>query len=345
MKMWQHPAQQLPVRVRPVFGETALSYVFRLADANDLDRPTLLLRALGRPNIGVTRFLLDKDYEVSLNELALRRLETFTGRTADQLRTALGDLSRAPAEPEDTPTIWLYKAHNLRNHCDQCVARLPGKPRIRVRTLLFPQLCRRHDRWLDSNTSGSPRQIELTDTPEILTAHRRYNRLRATNRDHHWTRIQLHDATRIAMDWARHSKYHARQMHDRWQVRAQALGTGHGPYNPTPLLVFPEAVALAEVLGDLAWRRHVAMVHRDTDMDHFHRHIARRLNQPPAFADWLTRSLLLHNLPRSRRIRYALPGWINQRRHQHLNLRTEFWQRHFASHATTTPFPEIRHFK
>jgi len=188
--MWQQPAQQLPVRVRPVFGETALSYVFRLAEANDLDRPTLLLRALGRPNIGVSRFLLDKDYEVSLNELALRRLETFAGRPADQLRVALGNLSRVTAEPEDTPKIWLYKAHNLRNHCDRCVARLPGKPRIRVRTLLFPQLCRRHRRWLDPSTSGSRRQIDLTDTPEILTAHRRYSRLRVVNRDHHWTYVR-----------------------------------------------------------------------------------------------------------------------------------------------------------
>jgi hypothetical protein len=28
-----------------------------------------------------------------------------------------------------------------------------------------------------------------------------------------------------------------------------------------------------------------------------------------------------------------------------VKLRTEFWQQHFASHATSTPFPEIRHFK
>ncbi|MFG6202436.1 hypothetical protein [Nonomuraea sp. JJY05] len=49
MKAWQQTAQQLPVRVRPVRGETVISYVFRLADANDLARPTILLGALGRP--------------------------------------------------------------------------------------------------------------------------------------------------------------------------------------------------------------------------------------------------------------------------------------------------------
>jgi hypothetical protein len=92
---------------------------------------------------------LERDYEVSLNELALRRLETLTGRTAIQLRTALTNLNRIAATPDDTPMIWLYRNPNLHNHCDRCVARIPGNPKIRVHRLLFPRLCRRHDRWLD----------------------------------------------------------------------------------------------------------------------------------------------------------------------------------------------------
>jgi hypothetical protein len=65
------------------------------------------------------------------------------------------------------------------------------------------------------------------------------------------------------------------------------------------------------------------------------------MNQPPAFADWLARSLLIHNSPsRNHRVRRPLPAWINGRRQQHLKLRTEFWQQHFASQATSTPFPE-----
>jgi hypothetical protein len=175
-------------------------------------------------------------------------------------------LSRIAATPDDMPMIWLYRNHNLHNHCDRCVARIPGNPKIRVHRLLFPRLCQRHDRWLDPTTAGTHRQVDLANTPEIITAHRRYARLRAVNRDHHWTQAQLYDATWIAMDWARHSKYHARSLHDRWQARADALGIGHSPYNPTPLFVFPEAVALAEVFSDLGWRRHVAMVDRDTDI-------------------------------------------------------------------------------
>jgi hypothetical protein len=49
MTLWRRPAQLLPVQVRPVGGETVVSYVFRLADANAFARPTMLLRAIGEP--------------------------------------------------------------------------------------------------------------------------------------------------------------------------------------------------------------------------------------------------------------------------------------------------------
>jgi hypothetical protein len=49
MKLWRRPAHLLPVQVRPVGGETVVSYLFRLADANGFARPTLLLRAIGEP--------------------------------------------------------------------------------------------------------------------------------------------------------------------------------------------------------------------------------------------------------------------------------------------------------
>jgi hypothetical protein len=45
MTLSRQPAQLLPVPVRPVGGETVVSYVFRLADANGFARPTMLLRA------------------------------------------------------------------------------------------------------------------------------------------------------------------------------------------------------------------------------------------------------------------------------------------------------------
>ena len=344
MRFWQQPAQQLPIRVRPVRGETLISYVFRLAAANDLDRPTILLGALGRPTIGLTRYLLDKDYEVALNEHSLRRLETFTGTPVAQLRTALPSLHRTrDALPADIPAIHPYRTGNLRDHCDHCVARIPGRPRVKVHPLPFAQLCRRHRRWLDPGMARVTRQVDLTNTPEIITAHRRYGRLHATNRDHEWTREQFTQAIWIVMDWARPSYRDSPRLHARWTDRGHALGTFHGPFTPSPLLVFPEAVALAEILCDLEWRRHVAMV-EEIDMTNFYRHIAQRLDEPRAFADWLPRPRTVLGRGGFRSTVNALQQWIAQHRHKHLQIRTEFWQRHRASY-TRTPFPEIRHFK
>ena len=47
MKLWHAPARALPVTVRPIGGETVLSYARRLSAANDLP-PTTILRALGQ---------------------------------------------------------------------------------------------------------------------------------------------------------------------------------------------------------------------------------------------------------------------------------------------------------
>ncbi len=45
--LWQKPAAPLPFKVRPVRGETTLSFVFRLAAANEIIRPTTLIRSIG----------------------------------------------------------------------------------------------------------------------------------------------------------------------------------------------------------------------------------------------------------------------------------------------------------
>ncbi|GAA2714930.1 TniQ family protein [Micromonospora olivasterospora] len=343
MRFWQQPAQQLPIRVRPVRGETLISYVFRLADANDLDRPTILLGALGRPTIGLTRYLLGKDYDVALNEHSRRRLETFTGIPIARLKASLPSLHHThDALPVDIPAIHPYRTWNLRDHCDHCVSRIPGRPRIRVHSPSFPHLCRRHRRWLAPGMAQVTRQVDLTNTPEIIRADRRYGRLRATTRDHEWTREQFTQAIWIVMDWARSSHSASPRLHARWTARADALRTFHGPFNPSPLLVFPETIALTEILCDLEWRRHVAMVNSDIDMTNFYRHITHRLGQPRTFADQLSRPRLVLDRHRLRSVTNPLQQWIIQHRHKHLQTRTKFWDRHRTGYATRTPFPEIR---
>ena len=66
--LWQQPATPLPFWVRPVRGETTMSYVFRLATANELVRPTTLLRSIGQPsNVQPHQFMLRDGFEVKLN--------------------------------------------------------------------------------------------------------------------------------------------------------------------------------------------------------------------------------------------------------------------------------------
>lgn len=153
MKTWQQTAQRLPVRVRPMRGETVISYVFRLADANDLARPTILLGALGRPTRGLTRSLVN-DFDIRVNQHSLDRLETFTGIPAARLRKALPGLHRLDDTlPEEIPAFRPSRAWGLHDYCDPM--RCPAARAAHDQGLLalFPQalpqaprLARRQDR-------------------------------------------------------------------------------------------------------------------------------------------------------------------------------------------------------
>ncbi|WFE54175.1 hypothetical protein [Micromonospora sp. WMMD1155] len=240
------------------------------------------------------------------------------------------------ALPEEIPATRIVKAWNLRDHCDHCTARLPGRRAVKVHPLYFPVLCRKHRRWLDTKT-------DLTNTPEILTAHRRHGRLLAATGDRQWTYQQLHRATWIVGEWARLSFRTLPRLHDIWQTRGNVLPGHHSPFRPSDLLVYPEAVGLAEIFCDLEWRRHVAMV-RDLEMTNFYKRIAARLNQPRDLADWLGRSVMrLRKRGGYDWVPNPLQHWISQHRNTHKKTRTEFYER--LNGFGRTPFPETRHFK
>jgi hypothetical protein len=289
MKTWQQPVHQLPLQVRPVRGETVVSFLMRLAAANEYRRPTTLLRALGEPNrpLGTGQLA---DFDIVLNEPAKRRLETLTGRTVTELRKSLSILWNKPSDriPTDIPATEVQRSWMLRDHCDHCAARLPGRPTIRVYQLSFPHICKRHQRWIATEKEHSwlefePKQVDLTGAPEILRAHSRYARLRAEIDNHSWTADQLRAATHVAIGWGRTNYTKNRPLHDRWDARKKAIKCRGYAFKPTALLVFPEAVALTEVLTDLEWRRHVAMVRDERHLDRFYQHVARRLDQPKSY--------------------------------------------------------------
>lgn len=333
MKLWQQPAHPLPVKIRPVGGETLISYIVRLADANDLARPGVLFRAVGEPTRPVTRAMID-DYDLALNRHSLRRLETLTATPATRLAIALPTLARLDATPDTIPATKPYRCWSTRPGCDHCTARLPGHPTIMVHPAAIVAICKQHRRWLGTTREPVLRQVDMTGAPEIITAHRRYARLRATTGDHHWLRQQLEHASAIARTWATHGPDLSPALHRRWVARGGALRPSCGPSTPTPALVFPETVALAEVLCDLHWRRRVAMAPNLAALRAFFHRVAARLGEPPQFAA---------------RTRYTpddpLRIWVDHHRARHTQLRTAFWTHRFRHDHTETALPEIRHFK
>jgi hypothetical protein len=199
---------------------------------------------------------------------------------------------------------------------------------------------RRHHRWVDT-TRQYPYQVDLINNIEIITAHRRFQRLLCTVDDPTWARKQLWRTTGIVTEWHycrdRQSVSYAivEHLRARWAKRAETLPSSG---LATLLLVMPEAVALAEILCDLEWRRHVAMA-TDYDLVQFYRLVARRLGQPPTVGDRLAYSYRTDPLKR----------WVIEYRKQFRTIRDQYWSR-----SRTHPYdpllpdaivPTIRHFK
>ncbi len=340
MKLWQQRAQQLPVRVRPLRLETLTSYAARLAAANALTRTTILLRALGHPhgNLAATTM---HDHDVALNPLALARLVTFTGIPAQRLRKSLPVINYIPDLPDDIPRTRLVRRWGLTRPCDHCVARVPGTPTIHAYRPQFPAICVRHRRWLDIGKwrELTHTQISLDNTPEVLTAHRRYRRLHAriaVDADsNEWLRQQMLTAVEIVSAWVIPSRYDHPRLHQIWTARTAALFPWLTVTTPSNPLVFPEAVALAEIITDLHWRRHVAMAEDDTDLRTFFHRVAARLDQPRMFT--INTHLAAARDP--------LRQWVNGIRRQFEAIRTDHWQRSWRTGRLDETYPEIRHFR
>lgn len=321
MTVWHRPVQPLPVQVRPVGGETVVSYLFRLADANGFARPTVLLRTIGEPVTSNVRAGMLDHHDITLNTPALARLEALTGRSSARLQRALPSLQtpRADVRLSSTtePLISAYKDSAIRGHCQLCVARIAGHPNVRVHPGSADSICRHHHRWVET-TLTRPNQVDLSRNLEIITAYRRFDRLLVTAGDLVWARQQLLRTTEIVTRW-HHQHRRTRpddvfdHLHARWDRRAQTLPTSD---SATSLLMMPEAVALAEILCDLRWRRHLAMAH-DFDLVSFYRLVARRLGQPAKFGGQLAYSYQYD----------PLKEWVVRHRNLFRFERDQHWKR------------------
>ena len=279
MRLWHAPARALPVTVRPIGGETIVSYARRLSAANDLP-PATVLRALGQlANMGSGKHLLICD--ARLNEQAADRLEAYTGISRTRLSRALpalrGQLHPGQELPPNRPALCFRRAHP-RPACRQCklVASGPSGPDALVLPGWTPLACRRHRRWLGPD--HEPSQYDLSAARDILAAERRLARLLARSGDRTWAWREFHMAWNMAQDWTGFDPRLRRMpvFTQRWRDRATALGITVTGKWPPRIVTFPEAVTLATILTDLNWRRHVAL---EWDNQPFYQRIAESIGE------------------------------------------------------------------
>ena len=276
----------MPFQVRPIRGETTLSYVFRLATTNELIKPTTLLRSIGQPssNAQPHQYMLRDGFEVELNAPALQRLVVFAGIPLQRLRRCLPlPAFTGAADDHGTPRLAMVGAvSQTRSHCTLCIARLPRTPPIKVYHGHAPVICPRHHRWLGIPTA--PGQFDLSNTPEIVTANRRRDRLLRSLHDPRWTDTQFRAAEWVTTSWSgmAHQLWH-RPLTERWKQRSTSIATAAGRTPPERLVVLPETAVLAEIFCEPGWRRQIAAASY-YGQTAFYLHVAHRLGLPSGFA-------------------------------------------------------------
>ncbi|MFI0766140.1 TniQ family protein [Streptomyces sp. NPDC021218] len=230
-----------PVGLEPVPGESAGSFVRRLAQINDVPVADVLREA------GARR-VQEWDpcaHEVFFSDQAVDRLAVMAWRTPEELRRTLPTLAVGADSGRQRPVrIVPWPAHwTVLEPCAGCLARrddvvapvwLASGERWHV--------CVRHGRWLRDASEGGPGQVNLAELKEVVQAHRRWTRLQ--QRVGPYARALLADAFQVAGCW-----WQTRQMGSEtvWAQRERMLGVGRQLWS-VPLVVYPEAVVLAEAM-------------------------------------------------------------------------------------------------
>lgn len=320
LALWHKPAVPLPFRVRPVRGETTLSFVFRLAAANELVRPTTLLRSIGHPdNTSPDQFMVLKNWDAQLNLAARERLAIFAGIPLERLARSLP----MPGLRHGTTALATPSLHfagvraTTRTHCPRCVAQIPGTPVIRVYSSAAEGYCRRHQLWLGECAAQPP--VNLSSAPEIAKALHRRDKLLRSDDDPDWISSHVNTAQDIMLAWrCNPDPLLQRRLTRRWNERDATVKAANHAHQllPTRLLVLPESVILAEILTDPTWRRRIGLAELVHEQRPFYLHIAHRLG----FRGW-TAGLHTANDP--------LRRWVDQHQAQHRNT-YRFTSRHPA---------------
>ncbi|GAA0439840.1 hypothetical protein [Streptomyces luteireticuli] len=251
-KPWR-PAQRLALSVRFIGGESTGSYTRRLADLNGIpDQEFWLMFGTPLRKGGVVGDPLCSDGY--LNRAALERLAVMSHRTIAELQFALPNLREHRLLEADGPPVWNWPWDTdgcfLVRVCELCARAKGTSPEAYLAGDATWQVCARHGRWLDNRREPGTAAISLTALPEVVAAHRL--RLQMERRLGAGGRAAFADAYAITSCWWNipHLNVPA------WQARRRALGrAGQDELRVAPLVFYPEAVCLAQVLAARERRR------------------------------------------------------------------------------------------
>ncbi|WP_407986259.1 TniQ family protein [Kitasatospora sp. CMC57] len=239
---WWVPSKPEPLRVRFVAYESTSSYLWRLAGANGRN-PDDLLQDVGEGDPG-RKALAPSLAEVYLSRPALERLSVLAGCAPHTLQRALPNLREPLLLPGHRPRWhwpWAPQAGSLVRACPLCAASRGAGGGV---WLAWPdpwKVCLRHRRWTDGTRDDARGSFDLTPVPEVLRAHR--YRLLLECRFGPGGAALVADAFAIVGWWWRQAP-----QAPLWRLREQRAGLGSGAVSTAPLLVYPEAAALARVL-------------------------------------------------------------------------------------------------
>ncbi len=235
------------VSVRLAGQESNCSLLWRVAASQGVDIE-FLLEELGEGEPG-QQAVEPHLAEVFLSAAAAERLAAMLNVGLERLQWALPHLRHAHllhGQQARWEWPWAPMDHYLVPACSRCVAlRSGGWGPI---WLLWPQhwrICGRHSQFTHVRQAGSG--VDISQLVEVMGAHRR--RMRFENRHGPAGTYLVADAFAITGWWWRTAVV------EPWARRARQAGRAEGDVNAAWLWMYPEAMAVAQVLLDYERQR------------------------------------------------------------------------------------------
>ncbi|MGW4881788.1 TniQ family protein [Streptomyces sp. NPDC004262] len=240
------PSRPLPVRVRPVGGESTGSFVRRLGRANGLNLASFLDRVgQGEGEVSQDPEQVEKYpqfTEMKVNAAGRTYLSVLSGQDVGLLQRALPSLADDLLLPGRGPAVWRWPWEAEGGHlvpwCASCGYRRQVGERVWLMSADGWQLCGRHLRWTDDSRSIDPEAVSLSSLAECVAAHR--DRLRLRDKFKSAGEELFADACQVMYQWWTYAPDTLV-----WVQRAWAAGLEARSARAVPLVVFPEAVKLA----------------------------------------------------------------------------------------------------